>query len=123
MTAVATMADSAKRARRRVAHPLLGPFPVAVMTLGTFLVVFALLMGRLANTGTPALAGAGATPALVAGSSGSRAITTSASGGGAAGATAPGPSAANQTKAPAGTSTIVTRASGALAATESGGDA
>lgn len=49
----------AVRARER--HPLLGVFPLTVMTLATFLVLFTLMMARLT---------AGADPALRAGNSG-----------------------------------------------------
>lgn len=93
----------------RSAHPLLGAFPLAVMTLSTFLVVFTLLMARLTalpSTSPPA-GGAGAS-ALVA-ASGGGAIRTRASGGAAAGATTTVASAgAPAVSAPA----VITRSSG-----------
>ena len=46
---------SGSRGRRAQRHPLLGAFPLAVMTLATFLVVFALLMARLERGADPAL--------------------------------------------------------------------
>lgn len=50
-------------------HPLLGVFPLTVMTLATFLVLFTLMMARLT---------AGADPALRAGNSGAVVETVSA---------------------------------------------
>lgn len=44
--------------RRSTTHPLLRPFPLAVMTLATFLVVFTLLMARLTAGADPAVHGA-----------------------------------------------------------------
>lgn len=55
-----------RSARAREAHPLLHPFPLAVMTLASFLVAFTLVMAGLragvhpqlsARTGTPHLLG------------------------------------------------------------------
>ncbi|MHB8242964.1 MAG: hypothetical protein ACYDHN_13365 [Solirubrobacteraceae bacterium] len=46
---------STSTSRARTAHPLLGAFPLAVMTLATFLVLFALLMARLTAGFDPAL--------------------------------------------------------------------
>jgi hypothetical protein len=58
-------------------HPLLAPFPLAVMTLAAFLVVFALMMARRTASTGPRLAG-GHEAALVAGPGG--ALRTRASG-------------------------------------------
>ncbi|HYM55915.1 MAG TPA: hypothetical protein VES97_11170 [Solirubrobacteraceae bacterium] len=92
-------------------HVLLRPFPLAVMTLATFLVVFTLMMARLTAGSDPALrASAGSAAALVEGSGGS-VVRTRASGSGAAGA------ATSQVAAAEGSSVatpaIVTRSSGA----------
>lgn len=50
----------AKRAKR----PLLGAFPLTVMAVATFLVVFAILAARLHNGADPALRAAGGAPAV-----------------------------------------------------------
>jgi hypothetical protein len=44
-----------RRAPRPIGHPLLGAFPLAVMTLATFFVVFTILMARLQSGMDPAL--------------------------------------------------------------------
>ncbi len=43
------------RGRRRERHPLLGAFPLSVLTLATFLVVLAVLAARLQSGSDPAL--------------------------------------------------------------------
>lgn len=52
------------RRQRRERHPLLHVFPLGVMVLATFLVVFALMMARLQST-LPAPATTGGNAALV----------------------------------------------------------
>ena len=103
-------------ARARATRPLLRPFPLAVMTLATFLVVFTLMMARLsASTHLPlsSLAGGG-TPVTLKGGSPAGAISTRASGAGAT-AVAVTSQAVAEGATPA-TSTIVTRTSGATGA-------
>lgn len=79
-------------AQARSAYPLLGAFPLTVMTLATFLVLFTLTMARL---------NAGEDPAprpsisLLAKSSGAGAATTRTSGGGESAAVAT-PAAASE---------------------------
>ena len=96
--------------RRSARHPLLGGFPMAVMTLATFLVIFTLMMARLSVGADPALRG-GANPVALTAGSGAGAVTTRVSGASAA------TSAAVQAAAGQGTSTatpaVVTRSSGA----------
>jgi hypothetical protein len=75
-----TDARARASAQARRAHPLLGAFPLAAMVLGTFLVLFALMMGRFRASVDPALR-ASASSALVAGSSGASAVRTRTSGG------------------------------------------
>ena len=66
-------------ARRSTRHPLLGAFPLAVMTLATFLVVFAIMMARLQGGLDPALRATAGSTTVVRGSGG--AVVTRASGG------------------------------------------
>lgn len=99
---------SARRAKR---HPLLGAFPVAVMTLATFLVVFAILMARLQSGVDPAL-GPSANRSLAAPGSAGATVVTRASGGSAP-AGASGPPARRTTPA------VTTRASGSRGGEES----
>lgn len=103
----------------RKVHPLLGAFPLAVMALATFLVLFALMMARLKAGADPSLRPSTST-SLVARSSGSRAVTTRTSGGGELTATAtPAAASEESSETPAA---IVTRASGVPNATEAGND-
>jgi hypothetical protein len=86
-------------------HPLLGAFPLGVMTLATFLVVFAIMMARLQGGLDPALRAATGGTTVVRNASGG-AIVTRASGG------------AVQASSPSGTPTqsgtpVLTRTSGA----------
>ncbi len=69
-------AEAATMTRRE--HPLLRPFPLVVMTLATFLVVFALLMARL-TAGVDPVVGAIAASARVS-AGGGEALRTRASG-------------------------------------------
>jgi hypothetical protein len=66
------------------ARPLLDPFALAVMTLATFMVVFALMMARLNHEVGSAPRSSGTATPLVGGSTASR-VMTRASGAGAAG--------------------------------------
>ena len=98
-------------------QPLLGAFPLTVMTIATFLVLFAFMMGRL-KVGADLAVRGGTGSSLVLGSSGSGFVTTRTSGAGAASALA---TRAVAPEASSGrTPAIVTRASGALGATEVG---
>jgi len=99
--------------RARTAHPLLGAFPLAVMTLATFMVVFTLMMARMTAGVNPGV-GSSTSTALLAGGSGASAVTTRTSGAGAAGAAVVQPAVSEGS--PAATSTIVTRSSGAAGA-------
>ena len=114
--AVGGASQPARPPRTRAAHPLLAPFPLAVMALSTFLVVFTLMMARM-SAGTRTSLSANVPAALVAASGGTR-LRTSASGGSAATAAttatatvtgAGGPSAAVAVPA------VLTRSSGARA--------
>lgn len=79
---------SAPRSTRTRRHPLLAPFPLAVMAVATFLIVFAVLMARLRTqgiTGVPSTAG----PAVVERIGGVR-VRATASGGLSSSATSAG---------------------------------
>ena len=120
---MAPMADSPPSAREspraRRPHPLLGAFPLAVMTLATFLVLFTLMMARLQTGAGPVLSASKGSAALAEGNNES-VVTTRTSGGGASSAPATSVAASEGT---AGTSpAVVTRASGALGAAEGGDD-
>jgi hypothetical protein len=104
--------------QRRHAHPLLGAFPLAVMTLGTFLVLFSLMMARLKASATPALPSSGATALLARPSAGSS-VRTRTSGGAAAAIVT---SVAAAERSPAATPAILTRASGSAGAGKPGDD-
>jgi hypothetical protein len=106
---------SAAAARRR--HPLLQAFPLAVMTLATFLVLFTLMMARLQAGVDPALR-ASASSALVAGRSGSAAVTTRTSGAVGASATPAATTAGSGVATPA----VVTRTSRVPGASGGGDD-
>jgi hypothetical protein len=114
---------SAGRARtarqRRRAHPLLGAFPLAVMTLATFLVVFSVMTARLKASGTTARP-AGAATALLVPRSGGNGVRTRASGGANATAIA-SPVPASEAIA-ATNPAIVTRSSGTAGAPGATGD-
>jgi hypothetical protein len=103
-------------ARTRETHPLLGVFPLTVMSLATFLVLFSVMMARLTAAGGTALS-SNRSVALAANGSGASAVRTRASGGGGSGATV-APAAFSGRAAPA----IVTSASGAAGAKASGDD-
>jgi hypothetical protein len=114
-TAVDTMTRRPPRARS--AHPLLGAFPLAVMTLATFLVLFTVMMARLRAGADPALRPI-VSSGLLARSSGTGALRTRASGGGASTAVA-APAAASE-EPPVARTAVVTRASGAQGTTGAG---
>jgi hypothetical protein len=101
----------APRARRR-AHPLLRPFPLGVMVLTTFLIVFVLMMARMrSQVATLPLAN---NHALVQDAGSGTTIRTTASGRViATGATSPVGAGGSQTSTPAA---IVTSSSGASGA-------
>jgi hypothetical protein len=104
-----------RQARR--AHPLLGAFPLVVMTLATFLVLFTLMMARLRAGVDPALRTSTSTSLAATGSAPS-AVTTRASGGGESAATATPAKASEESSArmPA----VVTRTSGGAGPREIG---
>jgi hypothetical protein len=98
-------------------HPLLGAFPLVVMTLATFLVVFTLMMARLSAGADPAMH-VGASTSLSAARSGVGAVRTRASGGGESAAAAM--PAAGSGESSATIPAVVTRTSGAAGTGESG---
>jgi len=102
-------ASAHRSARAGNAHPLLSAFPLSVMTLGVFMVLFALMMTRLEAGADPALRPSTST-ALHAESPGASAVTTRTSGGGEPAATTP---VAGSEESSGGTAAIVTRTSGA----------
>lgn len=97
--------------RRAPRHPLLGAFPLAVMTLATFLVVFALLMARLQSGADPGLR-ASANGVLQARGEAGTAIRTRTSGGAV-------PAASGNPVATEVSSPLVTRTSGRAGREES----
>jgi hypothetical protein len=100
--------------RARNAHPMLSPFPLTVMTLTIFLVLFALMMARLKASADPALRASTTTP-VAAASSGGRAVITHASGGGESAAKlAPAAGSEESSASPS----VITRRSGAPGTTE-----
>jgi hypothetical protein len=103
----------------RGAHPLLGAFPLAVFTLATFLVIFALMMARLTAGADPALRAHPSTAVLTR-SPGGAVLTTRTSGAVAAGATTP--AVAGSERPPGARAAILTHASGAVGASEAGDD-
>lgn len=109
--AVAQREQRATRARRSHGHPLLRAFPLAVMTLATFLVVFTILMARLQSGVDPAL-GPAATGSLVVPGSSRGAILTRASGGAA-------PAVLKSGSPSSSTGPVLTRTSGSRAGGES----
>jgi hypothetical protein len=105
------MTDPSAPTSRR-SHPLLGGFPLAVMALSTFLVVFALMMARLSSGGGAGLSASSGT-AVVRGVTARGAVTTRTSG---AGATAAAAQAAPANPSAAAAVPVSTRTSGALGA-------
>ena len=96
--------SAASPTRLRARHPLLGVFPLAVMTLSTFLVVFAVLMARLQSGVDPALRAAASRSLAVPGAQ-RGALVTRTSGGGSA-------PAATSRAAEEGSTPVLTRTSG-----------
>ena len=117
-TAGAPAHSAPVRGRTRKAHPLSGAFPLAVMTLATFLVLFAVMMARLKAGVDPALR-AGAGSSLVASRAAGGAVRTRTSGAGASAGTATPVAASEEPSAQS--QAIVTRASGA-SGTQGAGD-
>jgi hypothetical protein len=110
---VGTGAETAARHSRSHRHPLLAPFPLTVMALATFLVVFALMAARLRAPAASTLSARSGSTQIVR--AGGRLIRTSASGralpaGPAAAAGEPG----SQHSAPA----IVTASSGSASGSQ-----
>lgn len=96
--------------RRSRSHPLLRPFPLVVLTLATFLVVFAFMMGSLrGGTAAPAPAGRPGKVALV---NGKRLVVRTTPSGRIVAAGAPAAAEGAGTK-PAAAIPIVTSSSGA----------
>jgi hypothetical protein len=91
---------------------MLGAFPLAVMTLATFAVVFAIMMARLQWGLDPALRAASNGAALVRGSSGGT-VLTRASGGAIPASSPSGAPTRSRTK-------VLTRTSGAAGDGETG---
>jgi hypothetical protein len=116
---VATMTDRPRTGTRPPSHhhPLLGAFPLVVMTLATFLVVFTLMMARLSAGADPAMRMSAST-SLGATRSGVGAVRTRASGGG--GSAAVAVPAAGSGESSATMPAVVTRASGAAGTGENG---
>jgi len=98
--------------RARGRHPLLGVFPLTVMTLATFLVLFTLMMARLTAGADPALR-AGNSAAVVRTVSAGSPLSTRTSGGAAtAGTTSVAASQGSSATVPA----VLTRSSGGAGA-------
>lgn len=96
-------------AARRDRYPLLGALPITVMTVATFLVVFAVMMARLTTGADPVLR-ASASPVALGAGPGAPAVRTRASGGApAAVAAGEGPSVP---RAGAPSPAVITRTSG-----------
>jgi hypothetical protein len=114
-TTVTTVGTMTKRGN----HPLLGAFPLAVFTLATFLVIFALMMARLTAGADPALRAQRSTAVLTRGPGGT-VLTTRTSGAVAAGTTTP--AVAGSERPPGSRAAIVTSTSGATGAQEAGDD-
>jgi hypothetical protein len=109
---------ASRPAKRHESHPLLGGFPLTVMTLTAFLAVFVLMMARLTAGADPALH-AIATAALVERGPAARLVTTRTSGGSSAAGIAP---VAGATPALPKAPTIVTRTSGSTGFAQVGDD-
>ena len=102
-------AQTRAAAGSETAHPLLRPFPLAVMAFATFLVVFALMMARLTAGLHPALRPGAITAPLAEGSS-AAVVSTRTSG--SLAQPAPAVQAASPEGPAATAPAIVTRASG-----------
>lgn len=109
-----TVTDSPRAAARGASrasekHPLLGGFPLTVMSLATFLVLFTLMMARLTAGADPALVSSANAGLVAKGSRGS--VIRSRTSGGAVPVATAAPVQARQ--AGASREAIITRASGA----------
>jgi hypothetical protein len=115
----ATMTDRPRTSARPPSHPhpLLGAFPLVVMTLATFLVVFTLMMARLSAGADPAVH-VGTSISLGVARSGAGAVRTRASGGGESPAAATPAAGSGESSAPI--PVVVTRTSGAAGTRELG---
>jgi len=91
----------------RSQHPLLRPFPLVVMTIATFLVVFALLMARIQSQSLPATT---ATHVARVGAGSRPVVTRSSAAAGAAPAVAP--SSASPSLEPGAAAPVTSRTSG-----------
>jgi hypothetical protein len=109
--------DASRARRGRRAHPLLGVFPLVVMTLATFLVLFTLMMARLRAGADPALRASTST-SVAAAHSATGVVSTRASGGRESAATAT--PAAGSEESPARMPAVITRTSGGGGSTEVG---
>lgn len=103
-------------ARARAGHPLLHAFPLAVMSVATFLVVLALLAARLPSPSAPGIGSSAPATALVAGSGGTPLSTRTSGAASGAAAAAPPVTPATAAEGSPAISTIVTRTSGASGA-------
>lgn len=93
-------------------HPLLGPFPLTVMTLATFLVLFTVMMARLTGGANPALNGANPAALVEPTAAGSPVRTRSSAAIGAGGTPTIAPTRSPSATAPA----VMTRSSGSAGA-------
>jgi hypothetical protein len=103
-------ADPRPRPRRRSAHPLIGVFPLTVMALATFMVIFTLMMARRTAVADRALQSIGASGIVEAAVQGHTLRTRT------SGTALAVPSPASGTSA-SGARAVVTRSSGAAGAT------
>jgi hypothetical protein len=101
--------NRATTARR---HPLLGAFPLTVMTLATFLVLFTLMMARLTAGADPALKAASTAALVEPAAVGSPVGTRASAAAGAAGTPTVAPARGSSAPVPA----VVTRSSGSAGA-------
>lgn len=101
------------RAWRR-SHPLLGAFPLSVMALATFLIVFTLMMARM-TAGVDPTAPQGAATALVLGGGGQGTARTRTSAGGLIPGAGPSSASAPAASSLPAAGAVATRTSGAAA--------
>ena len=105
--------DGPSRAvRARGRHPLLGVFPLTVMTLATFLVLFTLMMARLTAGADPALRAGNSAAVVRTVSAGSPLSTRTSGGAGTASTTSVAASQGSSATVPA----VLTRSSGGAGA-------
>ena len=89
-------------------HPLLGAFPLTVMALATFLVLFTVMMARLTAGADPAVKGASTAALVEPAAAGSPVRTRASAAAGAAGTPTVAPARGSLAPAPM----VVTRSSG-----------